>query len=245
MDADIIMSATANSAVGKGIEHAEYWHTLALAPGKVMGRILRAVEKPDLLIKSQKLAGVELRAQFEGRIGLAGVVDQGQLKIGFPFVKDGRPLEVRVSEVVSGSGGREGWIIGETGGMTIRFYDLLHSTGRFRYSAGETHEFIVNALALSLRRVPPLPVSTDPDDGDVLLRSLCGIRMYVPQKAGNQDIGSLQSPIDGPPKMLSYEGRDFRCLPVSLHDGDANRPTTDLFAASTITEDLGPSFRTW
>ncbi len=66
--------------------------------------------------------------------------------------------------------------------------------------------------------------------------------MYVPQKAGNQDIGSLQSPIDGPPKMLSYEGREFRCLPVSLHDGDANRPTTDLFAASTITEDLGPSF---
>ncbi len=88
-------------------------------------------------------------------------------------MKDGRPLEVRVSEVVSGSGGREEWIIGETGGMTIRFYDLLHSTGRSRYSAGETHEFIVNALALSLRRVPPLPVSTDPDDGDVLLRSLC------------------------------------------------------------------------
>ncbi len=62
MDADIIMSATANSAVGKGIEHAEYWRALALAPGKVMGRILRVVEKPDLLIKSQKLAGVELRA---------------------------------------------------------------------------------------------------------------------------------------------------------------------------------------
>ena len=95
-----------------------------------------------------------------------------------------------MSEVVSGSGGREGWIVGETGGATFRFYDLLHSTGRSRFSAGETHEFIVNALS----------------------------------------------------KTLSYEGREFWCLPVSLYDGEANRPTTDLLVAPKIAKELGGSF---
>ena len=243
MDSDMIMSATANTAVGESIAQAEYWRAFALAPGKVMGRIAKVVEKPDLSIKSEKLAGVELRAQFDGRLGVAGVIDGGQVKVAFPFAKDGRRMEIKVSEVVSGSGGREGWIVGESEGTTLRFYDLLHSTGRSRYATGETHEFIVNALALSLRRVQPLPVSTDPDDGDVLLRSLCGIRMYVPQKAGNGDTGSLQSPIDGPPKTLTYEEHEFHCLPVSLSDGgDGKRPTTDLLAVSTITEELGPSF---
>ena len=243
MDPNIIMSTTANvAALGDGILQPEYWDTFALAPGKVLEKVSNAVETPHLSIKSEKLAGVELRAQFEGRLGIAGVIDQGQVKIAFPFVKDGRSMEVKVSEVVSGSGGREGWIVGETGGATFRFYDVLHSTGRSRYSAGETHEFIVNALALSLRRVQPLPVSTDPDDGDVLLRSLYGIRMYVPQKAGNRDCGSLQSPIDGPPKTLSYEEREFRCLPVSLYDEDAHRPTTDLLVASKIAAELGSSF---
>ena len=138
MDADIINVGDRQFSGGQGHRTRGVLARSCASAGKVMGRILRAVEKPDLLIKSQKLAGVELRAQFEGRIGLAGVVDQGQLKIGFPFVKDGRPLEVRVSEVVSGSGGREGWIIGETGGMTIRFYDLLHSTGRSRWQGSMT-----------------------------------------------------------------------------------------------------------
>lgn len=244
MDSDNIMSATANRTVGEAVVQPEYWRAFApaLTSGKVVERVLKAVEKPHLSIKSERLAGIELRAQFEGRLGIAGVIDQGELKIAFPFVKDGRTMEIKVSEVVSGSGGREGWIVGETGGATFRFYDLLHSTGRSRFSAGETHEFIVNALALSLRRVPPLPVSTDPDDGDVLLRSLCGIRMYVPQKAGNLNLGTLQSPIDGPPKTLSYEGREFRCLPVSLYDGEANRPTTDLLVAPEIAEELGGSF---
>ncbi len=238
MDSDIIMSATAGAQVGAGVLSPEYWRAFAPTGERdyILERVGAAVEKPHLAIKS--VAGTELRAQFEGRLGVAGVIHKGEVAIAFPFVKGEQSLEIDVKEVVSAPGGTEGWVVGECEGVRLSFYDPLRSTGRSHYEGGDRRRFVINALALSLRRVKPLPSTVDPDE-DLILATLSGLRMYIPGKGGSYDSGIFQSPIDGSCESTPYAGREFRRLPISLGERDEQRITIDLFVAPEIVESLG------
>ena len=243
MDSDLIMSATAGAAVGESILDADYWRAFAptIEPADILAWVSKAVEKPHLSVKSEVAAGIALRARFEGRLGLAGVIHWGKIPIAFPVVKGGRVLEVEIIEVISDGCGMEGWVIGESEGVRFGFYDVLHSTGMSDNRPGQSQSFVVNALALSLKRVKPLSHPRDPD-GDLLPFSLSNLRTYLPRKTGNPDRGVFQSPIDGIPEGVWYDGREFHCLPVSLGDEDGVRVTIDLFVGRELAESLGSPF---
>ena len=240
MDSDLIMSATAGAALCKGVLKADYWRAFlsAAEPADTLARISQAVEKPHLSVKSETAPGIELRARFDGRLGIAGVMERGEVPIAFPIVKEGRTLDVQIVEVVSGWNDREGWIVGEYEGVRFGFYNALHCVGLGKYQAGERHRFVVNALALSLRRVKPFLCPADPD-GDLLPFSLNNLRAYLPRKSGNHDRGIFQSPIDGAPESLAYDGREFSCFPISLGDEDGVRATIDLLVSPELAESLG------
>ena len=239
MDSDLIMSATAGAALREDVLSADYWRAFAPAaePADTLTRISTALEKPHLSVKCEASPGIALRARFDGRLGVAGVIVQGEVTIAFPIVKEGRVLDLEIVEVVSGWNDREGWVVAEYDGVRFGFYNALHSVGLGKYRNGERHRFVVNAFALSLRKVKPLLCPTDPD-GDLFPFSLKNLRAYLPRKSGH-DRGIFQSPIDGAPENLVYDTREFTCFPVSLGDEDGIRATIDLFVSPELAESLG------
>jgi hypothetical protein len=239
MDSDLIMSATAGASLREDVLTADYWRAFApgAEPADTLARVSTAVEKPHLSAKCEASPGIALRARFDGRLGVAGVIVQGEVTIAFPIVKEGRVLDLEIVEAVSGWNDREGWVVAEYEGVRFGFYDVLHSVGLGKYRNGERHRFVVNAFALSLRKVKPLLCPTDPD-GDLFPFSLKNLRAYLPRKSG-YDRGIFQSPIDGAPENLVYDTREFTCLPVSLGDEDGIRATIDLFVSPELAESLG------
>jgi hypothetical protein len=244
MDADLIMSATAGASAGENVLQADYWRAFAPITGRseILTWVSDAVEKPHLSLRSEVEPGAALRARFEGRLGLAGVIRQGKVPIAFPLVKGGDALEVEVIEVMTGANGIEGWVIGETEGVRFGFYDVLHAAYGKSYQAGQRHRFVVNALALSLKRVKPFLVPSDPD-GDLLPICLSNLRTYVLAKTGRPDRGVFQSPVEADTQSASYAGLAFEQVPVSLGHEDGVRVTIDLFVGPDVMEAVGSPLR--
>jgi hypothetical protein len=205
----------------------------------VLSLVAQTVEKPQFSLKSRAPAQGELRFQLEERMGIAGFVQKGEVEVAFPVVRGGHPYELEVVDVVSGPSELTQWIKGRYRGVELCFFDPLHSLGLARYRRGETHSFVLNALALSLKRVQAYSL---PDEWDGELPfATSGFRTLLPCKGDSPDEFVFQSPIEGAPRTILFRDRNFRLLPISLAEWEGEQMQVDLYVAPELAETLEPS----
>jgi hypothetical protein len=239
VDTQEIMSATASVSMEKSIVEALYWRAFApiVDDEYAMALVTGTVEKPQFSLKSKSLSQGEMRFRLSDRLALAGLVHKAEVQVAFPFVRNGREYELEVLNVISERSGHEGWVSARYLGLEFTFFDVLHALGKARHQPGEKRRFVLNALALSLKRVPKSPdcFSDHSDDGEIGFPTT-GFRAFVQGGRGLDD-GIFQSPIDGEPQKTVFDEREFDILPVSLvEENEEKRLTVDLLVAPEILE---------
>lgn len=238
MDSLAFMSATATATVPHAVARLEYWK--ALAPGKdgdyIRSRITQATERPRMSLKSSIIKGAELRIALEERLGLAAVLARGEVELAFPFIMGGQVVPVEIFEIISSPGLMEGWVVGQVEGRRLAFFDVLYSTGRTDYVPGQTREFVLNAMAFSLGRVETISMMQESEEPEIFMSRL---RHYVHRSGRTPDQGVYQSPVEGDPQTVTYFGRAYTVLPVSLDEKRGKKLSIDLLVAPEILEPLG------
>ncbi len=239
MDTQEIMSATASVSMEKNIIKAHYWRAFApiVDEGYVTSLVTCTVEKPQFSLKSKSLPQGEIRFRLSDRLALAGLVHKAEVQVAFPFVRNGHEYMLEILNVISESAGHEGWVSARYSGLEFTFYDVLHSLGKARHRPGKKRRFVLNALALSLKRVPEVPdcFADHSDDGEIGFPTN-GFRAFVQGGRGLDD-GIFQSPIDGEPEKTVFDEREFAILPVSLvEENEEKRLTVDLLVAPELME---------
>jgi hypothetical protein len=237
VDAQVIMSATANPEVCDRVAELGYWFAFASVtePKQIVSLVSAAMETPQFSLKSDAQEKGELRFQLEEKLGLAGFVNQGEVEIAFPFVRGGRRYEMEIVKVVEAPSGLVRWISADFRGIEVTFFDALHTLGRAEYGPGETYPFFLNALALTLKRVQPLG---DPAiwDGEILFATT-GYRTFLSSGRRERDELIFQCPLDGEPQSTDFADRSFAIVPISLLDDEET--LIDLFVAPEIIETIG------
>jgi len=239
VDTQEIMSATANVSMEKSIVKAPYWRAFApiVDDEYAMSLVTGTVEKPQFSLKSKSLSQGEIRFRLSDRLALASLVHKSEVQVAFPFVRNGHEYELEISNVISESAGHEGWVSARYLGLEFTFFDVLYSLGKARHRVGKKRRFVLNALALSLKRVLPAPAcfSDHSDDGEIGFPTT-GFRAFVQGGRGLDD-GIFQSPIDGEPEQTVFDKREFDILPVSLvEENEEKRLTVDLLVAPELME---------
>mgnify|MGYP007065751117 CR=1 FL=1 len=174
---------------------------------------------------------------IEGKLGLGGLVRGGEVLLAFPFVRGGYRYQMEVLRVISDSSTGEGWIWARYQDVEIGFYHTFHPVQGDRFRKGDKAWFVLNGLALSLRRVEPytLPVEWE---GEAPF-STTGHRLYVPSRKGSLDEGIFQSTIGRWGQRVRFEERSFYVLPLALSQ-DEDKPTViDLYVTPELMETMG------
>jgi len=234
MDNQAIMSAAAGAAVPQALAGRECWQSFA--PGtpeaKIRGWIAQAAARPRRSLKSSG-GEVELRIQAEHRLGVAAVLSKGEVRTAFPFVMGGHQVEVEIVDLISADPPElEGWVIGRWKGLLFTFFDVLHSLGQGALKKGQVREFIVNALALSLREVKEQsPVGDTEAELEWPMRDL---RLYLARSGSTPDRGVFQSPVEADPQIVRCLGRTYGSLPISLCERGTKRLSLDLLVAPEL-----------
>lgn len=237
VDAQVIMSSTTHVSMERSIVQGPYWRAFApiVDDEYAMSLVMETIESPHLSLKSKSLSQGEIRFRLSDRLALACLVHEAEVQVAFPFVRNGNEYEVEVSDVISESAGRVGWVSARHLGLEFTFFDALHSLGKANHGPGKKRRFVLSAFALSLKRVPPACFSDHSEDGEIGFPTT-GFRAFVQGGRGLDD-GIFQSPVDGEPEQIVFDGREFSILPVSLvEQGDEKRLTVDFLVAPEVME---------
>jgi hypothetical protein len=194
----------------------------------VLSLVRQVVEKPLFTLKSH-LEDVELRFQIEDRIGIVGLLKKGDVLAAYPFVRTGFEQEMEILEIAPGPSPTEGWVNVRCHGLEFSFYDVLHAL--VGYEVGEKRLFVLNALAISLKRVPKSVV----DEVELGFHTN-GIRSYIPLKGNRKGEGIFQSPVEAEPSTTHFEGSEMTLLPISLLESENQSATIDLAVSADISQ---------
>ncbi len=234
VDAQDLMSATASISIDEKVTQTTCWRAFApKTDGEyVLSLVTQVVEKPLFTLKSH-IEDVELRFQIEDRLGIVGVLKKGEVVAACPFVRTGFEQEMEILDIVSVPSQVEGWINVRCQGLEFSFYDVLHALTE--YKVGEKRHFVLNGLALSLKRVPKSGV----DEIEIEM-GFCsnGIRSYIPKTGKRAAEGIFQSPVEGESSITRFDGREMILFPISLKETEDQSATIDLAVASDISQNF-------
>ena len=92
MDSQVFMSVTADVQVGEAVTLAPPWACFApfMEKDYIRELIQKSVFKPRVSLRSQSIEGAELRIHLEDRLGVAGLVKEGEVQVAYPFAQFGR-----------------------------------------------------------------------------------------------------------------------------------------------------------
>ena len=230
VDAQDLMSATASISINEKVTQTTCWRAFAPKTDDelILSLVTQVVEKPLFTLKSH-IEDVELRFQIEDRLGIVGVLKKGEVVAACPFVRTGLEQEMEILDIVSGPSQLEGWVHVRGHGLEFSFYDVLHAL--MQYEVGERRLFVLNAFALSLKRVPKSAV-------DETEMGFCsnGIRSYIPKTGKRAGEGIFQSPVEGEPSITRFDGREMTLLPIGLKETENQSATIDLAVAADISQ---------
>jgi hypothetical protein len=138
---------------------------------------------------------------------------------------------MEILEIAPGPSPTEGWVSARCHGLELIFYDVLHAL--VEYDVGEKRLFVLNALAISIQRVPKSVV----DEVELGFHTN-GIRSYIPLKGNRKGQGIFQSPVEAEPSTTHFEGSKMTLLPISLLESESQSATIDLAVAAAISQQL-------
>lgn len=232
MDAQDLMSATASISIREKVVQTSYWKAFApkTADEDILSLVRQVVEKPLFTLKSH-LEDVELRFQIEDRLGIVGLLKKGEVVAAYPFVRTGFEQKMEILGIIKGPTDAEGWIHVRYKELEFSLYDVLHAL--VEYEIGEKRLFVLNAFAISLKRVP----KSGADDIEL---GFCtnGIRSYIPRTGNRACEGIFQSPVEAAPNTTQFDGNEMTLLPISLMETADPSATIDLAVASDISQQM-------